>query len=274
MRPSVLTCITLSLVTTLLPGPAEACTNSNGNHPNHDYVSIVIDSLASGLASAIQAGYTQWNSTACVDAITPYPYPRFGPSGTGTVTVKLVDGTSPSDLGDGCASWIGNSNVATVFLYTQVRSSSGDIYDCDFSNQEKVSDLVAHELGHFLGLAESGCTNAIMGPQSVLYNGNTAWDVTTSRSILLSECSMADYNSTTTWESEELACYENPACDPYSPSGPLNCPILIDLDKNDFHLAGDPVYFDLRADEEPVLTSGRIPASSTRSSALTGTRTV
>jgi hypothetical protein len=110
-----------------------------------------------------------------------------------------------------------------------------------------VSDRIAHELGHYLGLDDSSCENAIMGPNVFVVNNDGTTSFFTNRRVLIDECCTADSNSMTDYEMEEMGCSYSANCDPYSSSG-WSSPILLDLDRNQFHLSGDPVPFDLNAD--------------------------
>lgn len=91
-------------------------------------------------------------------------------------------------------------------------------------------DTIAHEIGHVLGLADSACSGYMMSSPSA------------PRSVQTAECNEADDSWDTT--------AENPG-DPHDPpEEPPQCPtspVLIDMDRNGFHLAGvaDPVHFDI-----------------------------
>lgn len=261
-RAALLFCIPLSMLA--YPTPVEgSCVGSNGIQPTVDAVRIVVDSSASSMLSAIVSGYEEWNSSLCVNYLTPNPYPEFSPTASGevTITFRLEEGVLQRPDGrTACAGWLGSSSGGTITFYTETRSSSGDLADCDFSNQGKVSDLAAHELGHFLGLSESSCDGYIMGPQHVLNNGGIAFDITPDRSIQFSECAQADTNSDTPYEQAEAQCEGDPSCDPYACGSTCNpSPIVLDLDRNQFHFSSLPVIFDIDADGELDLVTWTSP---------------
>ena len=123
------------------------------------------------------------------------------------------------------------------------RLGDGTTYSCGLDDPEVAGDLIAHEMGHYLGLANSSCSLSIMGG-GTFTTVNGQLQVDSDRSILASECSLADALSFTPFEEEEMACVDDP--EPCTGTSP----ILIDLDRNRFHLAWGPVFFDIDADGE------------------------
>jgi hypothetical protein len=116
-------------------------------------------------------------------------------------------------------------------------------HSCGLDNPEVGGDLIAHEFGHYLNLADSNCTYAIMGSGKLIQSGGQLIR-NGQQSVLGSECSMADQLSFTPSEQEERECVSDP--EPCTGTSP----ILIDLDRNSFHLAAGPVMFDIDADGE------------------------
>jgi hypothetical protein len=141
------------------------------------------------------------------------------------------------------------SGTVTIFKYGQYLSGAeaGTLYPCAV----QASDTIAHELGHVLGLEDatgSACYDHIMGTRML-----------DDRQIASDDC--AAVNQLWTTPSEQQAscnrlCWvtcEDGVCPPQPTSTtphPTMTPILIDLDRNGFHLAGldAPVTFDLDAD--------------------------
>jgi hypothetical protein len=120
------------------------------------------------------------------------------------------------------------------------RTGGGLEHSCGLDDDERLSDLIAHEVGHYLNLANSPCDNAIMGTHTFFPNGT--WD--TSPRVLTSECSLANIMSETPYEREEHLCRTDP--EPCTGTSP----ILIDLDRNSFHLSAGPIFFDIDDDGE------------------------
>lgn len=110
-------------------------------------------------------------------------------------------------------------------------------------------DSVAHEIGHLLGLNDSGCGNQIMSPLRI-NNG-----VYVDRSVRPEECTKVADTNKTPWEQQQEQCMANPSmC-----SDPPDCvyqgtcsPIMIDLAGDGFALSGarNGVLFDIDADGE------------------------
>ena len=236
-------------------------------HPNHERARIIIQSSAASLLGrpTIQAGFEAWNHAICVNRyLRPFPFPEFfeGSSGDPSITFAAEEGPTPS--GSACAEFEGDTagGSARITLYRKIRGSgTGEVYNCDWSSPEKATNVVAHELGHYLTLSHvgAGCSGMIMDRQHTLYSDGTAWDITPDREITFEECKVADRSSETPWEQEEANCELDPSCNPDTPCGPTCCPILVDLDRNFFELSGGRVLFDIDAngiDDPLTWTSG------------------
>ena len=186
----------------------------------------------------------QWNSSSCNSQGVSFPY--FLDSGPGDININVyfkpgVNTRNPSV----CAEFTrdgptGSVTGGRIDLYEQW-DNAGVLQSCQTGRTQVISDRIAHELGHVLGLANSPCLSHIMGSAS--WSPSTGFS--TSRSIQGEECGFADTNNHT--------ALEDTGCDPGNQdcgSQEIGSPILIDLDRNNFHLSGldDAVYFDIDAD--------------------------
>ncbi len=92
------------------------------------------------------------------------------------------------------------------------------------------SVIIAHEIGHFLGLGDSSCPGYIMGPPT----GSP------SEGVQSAECDQANND----WLTPDEVNNPPVGCDPAPPS-----PIVINLEKGGYRLTGtnDPVVFDITA---------------------------
>lgn len=202
--------------------------------------------------SQIMTGAIQWNSCN-EDSMFPWFVESTGgdPGNNINVQVNIIAGTSPprpNTNSTPCASY--RPSTYTMSIYTQHRDEYGDVWDCPLDNPDVLSDIVAHELGHFLGLANSdpSCGSFVYimnaGPRS---SGNQG--------------TPPSWNSLAQVTGEEKTTADNlsrtPQEDPECPEGDQNCgeqgggqgnsPILFDMDQNNFHLAGadEAVLFDI-----------------------------
>jgi len=216
---------------------------------NSETVNLIAGNGVGSMISGIRKGARQWNESSCVDFYNPTPYPHFWTgtpiNGAPQILVerfsgfRLTSGTSTC----GVFSAVPGSSSAGIRVYTMGRAANGQEYTCGLDDPERVSDLIAHEVGHYLNLANSPCETAIMGTASFSVSpAGTTWD--NSRRVLTSECSLADMMSFTPYEEEERDCQSDP--EPCTGTSP----ILIDLDRNSFHLASGPVFFDIDNDGE------------------------
>lgn len=211
-------------------------------HPSYTGVNShsVINLVYSGQSSELSDGAAKWNDS-CESGIPDFAI-RSEPQSTGlNVTVEIYSGM-PQGCGipDACACRGVSFNPTTgevveATIRVGLDAGCGD-----------VASNVAHELGHLLGLTdteEEGCEDRIMwaetgGPQNVQSG----------------DCSAVDDIWLTGEESGGGGG---------GPGGGLpgdqedGSPILIDLDRDLFHLTGlgDPVLFDIDADGDLELLS-------------------
>lgn len=260
----------IAILSLVVGSPVWACYTpiiSGVNRTNIEYVRVVVENSAAGMvaggATSIYNGFHKWNQAPCQDdqpASWVRPFPTFSTSlGSMTVTVKRNDNLS-SDLpgtGDTCAATNPASSNPTIFLFSRIRDDQGNIFSCNWDSPERTALIIAHELGHYLGLGESNCSGSIMGGWGVSWNQNNmvATYLAAGHAIRDYECEKADEISLSPTEMDytEQQCSSDPSCDPYAPchfDPGCTCPIVLDLDRNQFHFSrvDDPVEFDIDAD--------------------------
>ena len=134
----------------------------------------------------------QWNHLACNP--TGFDFPKFV-AGTPTeadIRVFFRNGTSEVRSPSGasvCGFITGNENLADINLFSHFEAANGTILPCP-NTAISMSDLFAHELGHFLGLEDSNCGDYIMGPMPYDQSGLTAIHYPT-REVKAAECAAA-----------------------------------------------------------------------------------
>lgn len=174
-----------------------------------------------------------------------------GPGGVPVLVVKVV-GNAPQNA-EGCGRFEpqaprGYIESATISVWTNDRYGQ----PCPV----KLTDVLAHEFGHLMGLANApdlDCSGHIMGYP---FGGQNK------RTVYADDCAMADLQ----WETSAEGESSDPWCDAYCwtgcvnnqcPSGAPSCPLLIDLENDGIRLTGldDPVWFDIDADGDRNLMS-------------------
>ena len=200
-------------------------------------------------SSEIQTSVGYWGCSGFSGEIPSF---QVGGSGGVPVTVVRVAGNSTARDG-GCGEIrydIVNGHLESAEITVWTKENDGD--SC-----VPLTDSLAHEFGHLLGLADAPaleCAGHIMGRR--FSAGDT-------RTVHADDCEMADEKWETTWESEPPP---DPYCDAYCwtscvnnscPSGNPWCPILLDTENDGIHLTGlnDPVWFDIDADGTADLMS-------------------
>ena len=223
-----------------LSSNAQDCIATNGRSTSAKSARVEIDgSVPTSFKSGIEAGLKQWND--CNKNLVDFPW--FSTS-FGAVTINLsYEADFQSATGkSNCAEYNGamDGSRGTIALYGRARDSRGIEASCQYGSSGFLSDIFAHELGHYLGLGNSPCDGYIMGP---LVNGSSA------AKIQNSECSKADALNTNSTEELLEETDPKPEADPSYPTLPYS-PIILDLGRDNFRLTGieDPVYFDIDAD--------------------------
>ena len=213
--------------------------------------SLITISTVGFTSSEINTAVSYWS--ACPEYGGEFPQFQIGGSGGVPVTVIKRSGNSTTASG-GCGVTDpeivnGHLESATIQVWTHQK---------DGTTCSPLADVIAHELGHVLGLgdvADSACFGHIMGVR-----------VLSTREVGLDDCAIAD----DMWETGSEANPDpDPYCDAYCWTSCVNgvcpnrppdgepCPILVDLEDDGIRLTGldDPVWFDIDADGQVELLS-------------------
>ncbi|MGZ8845613.1 MAG: hypothetical protein ACXW3C_04035, partial [Pyrinomonadaceae bacterium] len=123
-------------------------------------------SFAAGTPDAVKQAaadaFGQWNA---LTGTTKVVFEEAQPGATGFIEFQQSD--DPSNNG-GCAAFRKSSD--RVFFSSGFASGAGQ----NLLNQMSAAVIIAHELGHFLGLGEAGLDPAT---PTIMNNGDPAWDV-------------------------------------------------------------------------------------------------
>jgi hypothetical protein len=211
-----------------------------------DSVAVQENNFPASLAGTAQSGAALWNQWSCNTGGNEFPYfaplyPQF------TVMVNWNNGFRSDGA---CGTF--NTSTREITIYSQ-RMYNGQLVPCDGHNPEAIAEVIAHELGHFLGLDNTPdfCSaNMMMSAQ--YYNYTTGQF--THKAPSETECNTVNMINNTF--SEQNPPPPDPYCEAYGCS-----PILIDIDGNGFHLTGleNPVAFDINADGQLDLSAWTKP---------------
>jgi len=208
----------------------------------------VFDITTAGFTvSEIQTAAGYWN---CPDRTGFMPSFQID-SGDVPVRVVKLTGNSTAD-GGGC----GRTNPDIVNGHLESAQIEVWTNQKDGTSCEPLTDTLAHEFGHILGLDNAPdpfgqCLGHIMGGRGIGFT----------RSVQPDDCQVADDKWMTTNESQPQP---DPYCDAYCNTYCVDnvcrdhpSPILIDLENDGVHLTGldDPVWFDITADGKLDLIS-------------------
>lgn len=242
----------------LLARTAEACVSSGrdaGQTVGYDKIFINTSGLPSSIRDYVQPAAGLWNDSDCNQAVPnahyTYQFPILSvdySQGTGrNVDIVYASGFNPRNDA-ACGDFRGN----TITLYEKVRVD-GVPKTC--LTAPFLTDTIAHELGHLLGLEDQysgGCGDRIMA-QGAFTPGGAYID----RSVRPEECRKVAETNMTPAEQYAAECAANPSlCPPDNQCGYIpednwcHSPIVVDLQGDGFEFSGPgrPVLFDMDGD--------------------------
>lgn len=186
----------------------------------------------------IDAATALWND-GCPQSGADLPVLIANSAGDITVTVSRIHGQAPDDPG-GCAFFAHRLGPGLEVIGGDIRIFTTDQNgaDCKWMLPHvTLGRLIGHELGHVLGLANSGCAGRIMGP-----------DWTQSTAPAADECEGA----TECWTpvEEPPPDDDDPPHDYLPLEQGLGDPLILDLNGDGIHTTSlaSPVWFDARGD--------------------------
>ena len=216
----------------------EGCATALGSSsfPIASVVQVVTASSASAFSGPIESAMGQWNSS-CGSA-GGFEYPELSTSTGPDLNIQYQSGHAASLGCNGgtaycTADW--NSSTRTMTIYEEF-GAPGSLQRFDGLSSAAQATIIAHEIGHAFGVADSTCSGGLM-------NGN----MLAGAGLTSEECQVANEKNSTRIEREDAVWRQN-QCSPWPDCE--ESPILIDLDRNGFTLtsSADGVLFDLNGD--------------------------
>lgn len=200
-----------------------ACVSSNrgpGDANYFDHYRLVYSTgsapgdIPPGLTDEIDRAAMEWNSRSCNENA-HYPgghsFPYFTSETGGTtreILVEYATGKNPENPGS-----CGNFAGSMITVFQKANLPGGGDYFC--TNSAIFEDVVAHELGHLLGLKDSGCAGYGMQDTGFTTTGDYV-----DRQVQSSECVKAQETHHTKSEQRGDLCGSSggPGCDDWNPS--------------------------------------------------------
>ena len=191
--------------------------------------------------SALSWAENTWNSGCGGMSGSKYPEFESTTMSSANVHVQYVNGNEPTpscNNGTSYCSSLYDRGTKTITLYENFGPDPNNFSHLANEPGSQIINLLAHELGHVLGLNDDSCGNGLMNqqiPQSPVITGE--------------ECTTADQGTHVTYEgTSHEGCVDLMDCH--------MSPIILDLDRNGFKLTSiaDGVSFDLNGDGVPERT--------------------
>ncbi|MEM1180862.1 MAG: hypothetical protein AAGM22_21130 [Acidobacteriota bacterium] len=228
-----------AVATLVFATPADAsCVNHGWSNPRQvtSNVYLNISSLTSAQKTILNKGMKQWNDCNTASDIPFITGVR--PAGDfREVEVRIIPGFNPRD-NNVCGEFQG----LEIRLYTKARNPQLQTVPCDRS--DILEDSLAHEVGHVIGFDHpdpncGSCDKHVMS-RAKYRDGRY-----TNRKVQTAECNKAAEMNYTNIEISQIE----------DDNDTYNSPILIDFDRNQFHLSEERVFFDIDADGELEFTN-------------------
>jgi hypothetical protein len=223
----------------LLPASAlgQTCVSSQRTGISGD--TLTLHGTDTGLGSLIAGAEDIWDDCG----MSGIPTISQGTGGDLDYTVYIVD------LSSGPACGVTDPNTREITIARRY-TYNGRQYDCNLNT------VLAHEIGHIFGLADSGCGGYLMS-QVNLGQADT-------RSLQAGECTRANQNVTTTTEQEAID-REAIRCSTTEGGNGTGCgsPLILDMNHDGINTTPLewPVIFDFEGDGRRVETSWTDPST-------------